>query len=90
MRMFRYCKYIGASPCEKAKEKVQRHTVTFLCLNMKENKALGHKRILLAYFSYFWDLFDHIGSPTNKINFFRIMLKTKFGTVWYYIYSYYI
>ena len=38
----------GASPREMSEEKGQRQKVKFLCLNMKENKATGHKSNFLA------------------------------------------
>ena len=38
----------GASPHEKSEEKGQRQKVKLLSLNMKENKATGHKSTFLA------------------------------------------
>ena len=45
---FFVCSLYRASPCEKSEEKGQRQKVTFLCLNLKENKATGHKGRFLA------------------------------------------
>ena len=61
---------IWASPHEKSKEKGQGQKVKFLCLNMKENKATGHKSTCWPHFYAFWDLVGYIGSRPNNVIFF--------------------
>ena len=76
---------IRASPCEKSKEKGKRQKVKFVCLNMKENKATGHKSVFLASLFCFLEPFLAILGLGQKMPIFYdqisknyfISLKTK-------------
>ena len=63
------------SPCEKSEEKGQRQKVKLLCLNMKENKATGHKSKFAASLFYFGTFFGYIGSGPKNAYFLRIRFQ---------------
>ena len=61
-----------ASACEKSEEKGQGQKVKFVCLNMKENMATGHKSTFLVSLFAFWDFFGHFGYKLKNAFFLRI------------------
>ena len=67
-------KHKGASPCEKSEEKGQRQKVTFVCLNMKENKTTGHKSTFLASLFCVLEAFWPYWVWAKKCLFFRYQI----------------
>ena len=64
-------RHLWASPCEKSEEKCERQKVKCSCLNMKENKATGHKN---KHSLYKWGpcekCISRILSPFSRNNYF--------------------